>query len=203
MKLYPLFLLLAGLTVLTPGPGVLMTLTNAMRYGLRSTFGGILGVACGALLVALLASTSLGVLLATSAVGFTLLKLLGAAYLVYLGIRFWRTPPFVFHEPASHQASFRRRFAEGMSLQMTNPKVIIFFLSILPQFSDPAADYRWPFCLLVASYGVLVLLIHTVYALGAGRARLWLASERGGRWVRRLGGSVFVGFGVALAGARQ
>ena len=126
MKLYPLFLLLAGLTVLTPGPGVLMTLTNAMRYGLRSTFGGILGVACGALLVALLASTSLGVLLATSAVGFTLLKLLGAAYLVYLGIRFWRTPPFVFHEPASHQASFRRRFAEGMSLQMTNPKVIIF-----------------------------------------------------------------------------
>ncbi|MCG9125451.1 LysE family translocator [Laribacter hongkongensis] len=199
MKLYPLFLLLAGLTVLTPGPGVLMTLTNAMRYGLRSTFGGILGVACGALL----ASTSLGVLLATSAVGFTLLKLLGAAYLVYLGIRFWRTPPFVFHELALHQASFRRRFAEGMSLQLTNPKVIIFFLSILPQFIDPAADYRWQFCLLVASYGVLVLLIHTVYALGAGRARLWLASERGGRWVRRLGGSVFVGFGVALAGARQ
>ncbi len=90
-----------------------------------------------------------------------------------------------------------------MSLQLTNPKVIIFFLSILPQFIDPAADYRWQFCLLVASYGVLVLLIHTVYALGAGRARLWLASERGGRWVRRLGGSVFVGFGVALAGARQ
>ncbi|WP_308445173.1 LysE family translocator [Laribacter hongkongensis] len=76
-------------------------------------------------------------------------------------------------------------------------------MSILPQFIDPAADYRWQFCLLVASYGVLVLLIHTVYALGAGRARLWLASERGGRWVRRLGGSVFVGFGVALAGARQ
>ena len=67
MKHYSLFLLVASVTVLSPGPGVVMSLTNALRYGLRGTFGGILGIAVGALMVAAISATSLGVLLATSA----------------------------------------------------------------------------------------------------------------------------------------
>jgi homoserine/homoserine lactone efflux protein len=79
VHLYLLFLFMAAATVLSPGPGVVMTLTNALRYGLRGTFGGILGIAVGALVVAATSATSLGVLLATSALAFTVLKLLGAA----------------------------------------------------------------------------------------------------------------------------
>ena len=203
MELYLLFLLMAAATVASPGPGVVMTLTNALRYGLRGTFGGILGIAFGALVVAAISATSLGVLLATSAQAFTLLKFIGAAYLVYLGIRLWRAPPFDFSTQAAHSANFPRRFVEGLSLQLTNPKAVFFFLSIFPQFIDPARDYSLQFATLVLTYSALVVCIHCAYALFARRAKSWLTSPRGGRIVNKTAGLTFVGFGAALASASR
>lgn len=203
MKLYLLFLLMATATVLSPGPGVVMTLTNALRYGFRGCVGGILGVATGALVVAALSATSLGVLLATSATAFTVIKLMGAAYLVYLGIRLWRAPPFHFAAGAPHKASFGRRFAEGLTLQFTNPKAIFFFLSVLPQFIDPQQAYVVQFVALVGTYSTLVVVIHCGYALCAQRAKGWLSSERGGRLVNRAAGTTFICFGAALAVAKR
>jgi threonine/homoserine/homoserine lactone efflux protein len=161
MKLYPVFLLMAFVTVLIPGPGVVMTLTNSLSYGLRGTLGGILGIAFGAFVVAAISSTSVGVILATSALAFTIIKLLGAAYLIYLGVKFWRSPPFRFIETPTHNVTFGKRFLEGLSLQLTNPKAIFFFLSVLPQFIDPAHDYFFQFSALVLTYSALVVLIHT------------------------------------------
>ncbi len=204
MKLYPLFLLMATATVLSPGPGVVMTLSNALRYGMRGTFGGILGIASGALCVAAISATSVGVLLATSALAFTVLKWVGAAYLVYLGVKLWRAPSFRFAEQAvAHEASFARRFVEGITLQFTNPKAIFFFLSVFPQFIDAQADYATQFAVLVMTYAVLVVLIHSVYAFFARRAKTWLSSERGGRLVNRSAGATFVCFGAALAMAKR
>lgn len=203
MELYALFVLMASATVLSPGPGVVMTLTNALRYGLRGSFGGILGVATGALVVAALSATSLGVLLATSATAFTVIKLAGAAYLVYLGLRLWRAPPFHFAAGASHDASFGRRFAEGLTLQFTNPKAIFFFLSVLPQFIDARQPYAVQFAVLVGTYSALVVIIHCGYALFAQRARGWLSSERGGRLVNRMAGTTFMCFGAAMAVAKR
>ena len=203
MNLYLLFLTVATLTVLSPGPGVLMTLTNALRYGLRGTIGGILGIAAGALLVAGISSTTLGAVLAASALAFTVLKLAGAAYLIYLGARLWRSPPVPVASEQAHQASFKRRFLEGLSLQLTNPKAIFFFLSVFPQFIEGEAGFVRQFALLVLTYAALVVVIHTGYALFAHQARAWLTSERGGRTVNRLGGATFMCFGVALTFARK
>lgn len=203
MKLYFLFLLMATATVFSPGPGVVMTLTNALRYGVRGTFGGILGIAFGALVVAAISATSLGVLLAASAFAFTVLKLIGAGYLVYLGIRLWRAPPFKFTEQSAHEASFGRRFIEGLSLQLTNPKAIFFFLSVFPQFIDPAQNYSAQFATLVLTYSTLVIVIHCAYAFFARRAKGWLTSERGGRAVNKAAGATFVLFGAALATAKR
>ncbi len=203
MKLYALFLLMATATVLSPGPGVVMTLTNSLRYGMRGTFGGILGIAIGALVVAAISATSLGVILATSALAFTVLKLLGAAYLVYLGIRLWRAPAVRFAEQPAHEASFLRRFFEGVSLQLTNPKAIFFFLSVFPQFIDRESNYAAQFVVLVLTYSSLVVVIHCSYALFAKRAKSWLTSERGGRAVNRAAGTTFVFFGAALATAKR
>lgn len=203
MKLYPLFVVMATATVFSPGPGVVMTLTNSLRYGLRGSLGGILGVACGSLLVALISATSLGVVLATSALAFTALKFAGAAYLAYLGVRLWRAPAFRFAEQQAHPASFGRRFIEGVSLQLTNPKSIFFFLSVFPQFIDASSGYAAQFSVLVLTYGTLVVLIHCLYALFAQRARGWLASERGGRTVNKAGGATFVLFGGLLATAQR
>ncbi len=204
MNLYLLFLTVATLTVLSPGPGVLMTLTNALRYGLRGTIGGILGIAFGALLVAGISATTLGAVLAASALAFTVLKLAGAAYLIYLGARLWRSPSMHVQSAAqAHQASFKRRFLEGLSLQLTNPKAIFFFLSVFPQFIEGEAGFVRQFALLVLTYAALVVVIHTGYALFAHQARAWLTSERGGRTVNRLGGATFMCFGVALTFARK
>lgn len=203
MNLYLLFLTVATLTVLSPGPGVLMTLTNALRYGLRGTIGGILGIAFGALLVAGISATTLGAVLAASALAFTVLKLAGAAYLIYLGARLWRSPPVPVASERAHQASFQRRFLEGLSLQLTNPKAIFFFLSVFPQFIEGEAGFVGQFALLVLTYAALVVVIHTGYALFAHQARAWLTSERGGRTVNRLGGATFMCFGVALTFARK
>jgi threonine/homoserine/homoserine lactone efflux protein len=203
MKLYSVFLLVASVTVLSPGPGVVMSLTNALRYGFRGTFGGILGIAVGALVVAAISATSVGVLLATSALAFTVLKLVGAAYLLYLGVRLWRAPPFRFADQPAHVATFARRFLEGLSLQLTNPKAIFFFLSVFPQFIDPAASYSIQFTALVLTYSGLVVVIHCAYALFARRAKHWLTSERGGGAVNRTASATFVIFGATLAMAHR
>lgn len=203
MKLYPLFLLVATATVFSPGPGVLMTLTNSLRYGLRGTIGGILGIACGALVVAAVSATSVGILLATSALAFSILKFIGAAYLIYLGVRMWRAPAVQLAAVPAHEAGFARRFIEGLSLQLTNPKAIFFFLSVFPQFIDPAHTYAGQFVLLVLTYSALVVLIHFGYALTAHHARNWFSSERGGRLLNRIGGATFMVFGAALAAARR
>ena len=203
MKLYALFLLVATATVFSPGPGVVMTLTNALRYGMRGTVGGILGIAFGALVVAAVSATSAGVVLGASTLAFTVLKLIGAAYLVYLGIRLWRAPPFTFAEQSVHQASIGKRFFEGLSLQLTNPKAIFFFLSVFPQFIDPERSYPIQFAALVLTYSCLVIVIHCIYAVFAKRARGWLTSERGGRATNKAGAAVFMCFGAALATATR
>lgn len=203
MKLYPLFVLVASVTVLIPGPGVVMTLTNSVRYGMRGSFGGILGIAAGAFVVAAISSSSLGLLLATSSLAFSALRFIGGAYLIYLGIRFWRSPPFRLVDQPAHRATFGKRFVEGLSLQLTNPKAIFFFLSVLPQFIEPDASYAVQFSALVCTYSALVVLVHSVYAMGAQRARRWLGSESGGKMIRRLGGASFAFFGGALLTAKQ
>lgn len=203
MKLYPLFLLMATATVLSPGPGVVMTLTNSLRHGMKGTFSGILGISFGALVVAAISATSLGVVLAASALAFTILKFIGAAYLVYLGIKLWRAPAYKIKEQPILEANAGRRFFEGLSLQLTNPKAIFFFLSVFPQFIDSSMDYSIQFTVQVLTYSSLVVVIHCLYALFAQRAKLWLTSERGGRAINKLGGATFVFFGAALATAKK
>jgi threonine/homoserine/homoserine lactone efflux protein len=203
MELYLLFVLMAAVTVASPGPGVLMTLTNALHYGWRETFAGIVGVATGALVVAGISATSVGVVLAASATAFMVLKFVGAAYLVYLGIRLLRSPGFRFADKAVSAGSVRRRFVEGITLQFTNPKAIFFFLSVFPQFISPGAGYALQFVQLVLTYWALVVIIHCIYAAFAQKARVYFTSDRGGRIINRTAGTVFIAFGALLALSKQ
>jgi len=87
MSGYLLFSIIAIATILSPGPGVLLTLTNSLRYGVSGAVGGILGISFGAFIIAGISATSIGVLLATSVIAFSIIKFIGAAYLIYLGIK--------------------------------------------------------------------------------------------------------------------
>lgn len=199
---YGLFLILATLTVLSPGPGVVLTLSNALRHGWRGALPGIFGIASGAFIVAGICASSLGVILAASATAFTVLKYIGALYLLYLGIKMWRTQRFIPELKATSPRPWRR-FVEALSIQLLNPKAGFFFLAVFPQFIKPAGDYYSQFFWLVASYGVLVVLVHSGYALMANGARGWLSSSQGARIVGKLSGITFLGFGVLMASASK
>jgi len=196
---YFLFTLVAASTVLSPGPGVVMTLSNALRKGYRGTVGGIFGVAIGALFVAGVSATSLGLLLAASSFAFNTLKFIGAAYLIYLGLKLWFSSAFTFAELHAGEGGLWATFLEGLTLQLTNPKAIFFFLSVFPQFIEREENYPTQFFILVLTYSTLVIFIHSLYAFFAKRAKHWLTSEIGSRLIKRMSGTAFVFFGVALA----
>lgn len=202
MASYGLFLLLATLTILSPGPGVVLTLSNALRHGWSGALPGILGIALGAFVVAGISASSLGLVLAASATAFTLLKYLGALYLLYLGVKMWRTQGFIPELSASASRPWRR-FVEALSIQLLNPKAGFFFLAVFPQFIQPEASYSRQFLVLVASYSLLVIAVHSAYALAANGARGWLSSRRGARIAGRLSGVTFLGFGVMMASASK
>jgi threonine/homoserine/homoserine lactone efflux protein len=203
MDHYILFVTMASLTILSPGPGVTLTLTNSIRYRMSDTFGGILGIAFGALVVAAISATGLGILLAASATAFTVMKYVGAAYLIYLGIKMWRSLPTMVRESDDVKSNMGRRFLEALALQLSNPKAIFFFLSIFPQFISDARPYAIQFFTLVFTYGCLVVVIHLLYAISASRVKRWLSSRRGSRVFNMVGGGAFVFFGLALATSKK
>lgn len=202
MHSYGLFVLFATLTILSPGPGVVLTLSNAVRLGWTGAVPGILGIASGAFMVAALSATSVGLILSASATAFTVLKYAGAAYLLYLGFKSWRSDRF---RPLQHVRPSRAsyRFLEAASLQFLNPKAIFFFLAVFPQFIDTAQAFLPQFFKLVASYAVLVMLVHGSYALLANAAKGWLSSPKGSWLAAKVSGVTFAGFGLLMASASR
>lgn len=202
MASYGLFLILATLTVLSLGPGVVLTISNALRHGWAGSLPGIGGIALGAFIVAGISASGAGLVLATSATAFTMLKSAGALYLMYLGIKMWRTQRFIPELKVSSSRPWRR-FVEALSIQLLNPKAGFFFLAVFPQFIRSTGNYYAQFLLLVSSYSLLVVLVHSGYAFMANGARGWLSTARGARIAGKLSGMTFFGFGVLMASATK
>ena len=200
---YLLFSVIAIATILSPGPGVLLTLTNSIRYGTNGAIGGIFGIAFGTFIIAGVSATSVGVILATSAIAFTIMKYIGAVYLIYLGIKLWNSPTPKMNTKNHTTRNIKVQFLEGITLQITNPKAVFFFMSIFPQFINYSSEFLGQFVLLVITYSCLVVVIHFMYAYLAKKARNWLSSSRGGRIVNCAGGGTFMFFGVGLATANK
>lgn len=202
MHTYGLFLLFATLTILSPGPGVLLTLSNALQHGWTGALPGILGIASGAFVVASISATSVGLILSTSAQAFSVLKYAGAAYLLYLGYKSWRSD-HISTRLHNTPSSPGYRYLEAASIQLLNPKAVFFFLAVFPQFIDPSAHFYSQFFKLVASYGVVVIVVHTSYALLANAARGWLSSPKGAWLAAKISGVTFTGFGLLMASASR
>jgi threonine/homoserine/homoserine lactone efflux protein len=199
LNAFVLFASLAAINIVTPGPGVMLTLTNAIKFSWREALAGICGMASGTFLVATASIIGVGALLLASSTAFLVLKYAGAAYLIYLGLKLWRAPPRLFAEVPTSRASLVVRFAEGFVLQASNPNAILFFLALFPQFLDGhAGDIQWA-AMLVAGYALLVVSIHSVYAAAARQTRSWFNSATGGRFVNRVSGGAFILSGLALA----
>lgn len=200
---YFLFVTMVVFTVASPGPGVLMTLDNAIARGWRIAMYGVLGLAIGAALIAGLSSAGVGLLVRSSPPLFIVMKYCGVGYLLYLAYKAWhRQPPASGYQQAEVPSTGRRSMlARGLLLQSSNPKSLLFFLSILPQVVESKSAAGTPhgrLAVAIATYCLALLLIHAVYASAAAKARGWLMTPTASRLLLRLSALVFVGFAVTM-----
>jgi RhtB (resistance to homoserine/threonine) family protein len=199
-----LFIAAGWLLNLTPGPDVLYIVSNALRSGARAGIVAALGIVSGCFVHVFAAAVGVSALLTTSAAAFTVLKWVGAAYLVWMGIRMLlaRAAPLVIHaESASSGLSLWRVYRRGFLTNVLNPKVALFFLAFVPQFIAPdAANKALVFLMLGLIFNLNSLPINFGYAwLAAWFARRVDAVQRGMRWLDRAAGALCIGFGVKLA----
>lgn len=201
----------AGLLLnLTPGPDVLYIVSNALRGGARVGMVAALGITAGCFVHIFAAAVGVSALMAASATAFTVLKWLGAAYLVYVGVRllFSKAEDAIKLEAhelgvtgAKGQKYYKSIFLRGFWTNALNPKVALFFLAFLPQFIAPAVEHKpLAFLLLGLLFNFNGLWVNIGWALAAA----WLASraslvQRSLHWLDRFAGAMFVAFGIKLA----
>ena len=187
----------------TPGPAVLMAISNAIAVGPRRALICSFGNAVGLLIVSSAAMAGMGVVLATSATAFMMVKLAGASYLIYLGIRQWRNRTSMFQadsitESASATHSKRRLFGQGMTVALTNPKAILFFSALFPQFLSPNAPIAEQFIVLTLTFAACAVFSHLVYILAARTLKNQLSSHSRARLFNRITGGAFILLGLSL-----
>lgn len=197
-----LFVAAGWLLNLTPGPDVLYIVTNALRSGVRAGMVAALGIVSGCFVHVFAAAVGVSALLATSASAFTALKWIGAAYLLWMGVRLLRSKaaPLELNAGTS-EVNLWRVYRRGFLTNVLNPKVALFFLAFVPQFIAPEAPHKaLVFLLLGLLFNLNSLPINFGYAwLAAWAARRVHAVQRAMHWMDRAAGLLFVGFGLKLA----
>ncbi len=192
-----IYLLAAIGLSLSPGPNSLLALTHGALHGPRRALYTICGGVSGFVCVIALSMFGIGALLQASLVWLTVMKWVGGAYLVWLGVQVWRSPP-VGIEPAgaAHPRAGRSLFRQGALSALTNPKALLFFAAFLPQFIDPARSLVVQFIVMAATFAVIEATTEVLIAGMAHRISPWLA--RVGRRFNRACGGVFIAIGIAL-----
>ena len=191
--------------LIVPGPAVFYIVTRSMADGRRAGAVSMLGVEAGGLVHVAAAALGLSALLASSVVAFSVVKYLGAAYLIYLGVRQLLRPPADIDDAAMAPASLQRLFWHGAVVQVLNPKVALFFLAFLPQFIDPSRPAAVQAVILGLGFTVLAVISDGLYVVAVGTMGDWLQRRGAGRrLLSRMGGAVYIALGVlaALSGPR-
>ncbi|MDP3814840.1 LysE family translocator [Pseudomonas sp.] len=182
---------------LTPGPNGLLALSHGALYGQRKALFTIAGGVLGFTLLMALSMLGIGTLLKASAEALTLLKWLGGAYLIWLGIQLWRAP--ALHLSLAEKAASRSDatlLRQGLLSALSNPKVILFFGAFLPQFLDPHADLWLQFAIMALTFALVEGGVEYLLARLAHRIRPWL--QRSGKGFNRCCGGLFALMGAAL-----
>lgn len=203
LPLLSLFLSAAVVLAVTPGPGMLYVLTRSLRGGLAEGLSSSFGTAIGGLAHVAAAGLGLSAVLATSTLAFTVVKYVGAAYLVYLGILTLRGRHELALEadgPPLPRRAVRQSLVQGIVTELLNPKTALFFLAFLPQFVDPRGNTLAQFLLLGALSVTLNTTDDLLVACFAGPLGSWLRHNQ--RWAviqRRTTGWTLIGLGAYLA----
>jgi len=193
------FVAASTILVIIPGPTVLLVVSYALGQGWRAALPMAVGVALGDFTAMTLSLLGIGALLIASATIFTVMKWIGAAYLVYLGIRLFRTGGVPNAEPRTAAASGLRMLTHAWLVTTLNPKGLLFFVAFFPQFVGPSVSILPQVIILKSTFAVLAFANALTYAMLASRARRWVQDERIIKSVNQGGGAMLVSAGVATA----
>jgi len=198
---YAVFLTTAIVLLLVPGPAVLYVVTRSIEMGRSGGLASVAGITTGTVAYVALAAAGLSSLILASTVAFDVVKYAGAAYLFLLGVR--RLLGRGLERPGEEAVprTRRRAYAQGVVVNLTNPKTVVFVFAFLPQFVDPDAHHPWlQVIVLGLSFALLGFLSDSMYALAAGTVADRLRGSAGIARVQRwFGGGVLVGLGILAA----
>jgi threonine/homoserine/homoserine lactone efflux protein len=200
-----LFVMVETMLCLAPGPAVLLVVSQGLSFGWRGSIAANLGILAGNAVYFALSATGLGAVLLASWDLFFAIKWIGAAYLVWLGLgAFFGRGEGATPAPAgARPAAPLRRFRNGMVLQLANPKALLFFAALLPQFIDPAGAVARQVAILGVTSVAIEFVVLACYGGLAGRARLLAGRPRFARLVDRLSGLLLMAAGLGMALLRR
>ena len=192
----------SSVLLLIPGPTVLLVVSYALGQGWRTALPMAVGVALGDFTAMTFSMLGVGALLAASATIFTLLKWIGAAYLIWLGTKLWRASGTLAAEPRTSAVAATRMLGHAFVVTALNPKGITFFVAFLPQFLDPGADFLTQMLTFEATFLVLAFANAAGYALLAAQAGRLVKSRRAIGIFNKVGGTCLIGAGIAAVSVR-
>lgn len=192
------FLMAAILIAITPGPGAVLSMGAGIRYGYRTALMAIMGLQAAILVHLLIVALGFGALLAASEEAFVAVKFIGAAYLIWLGIQKWRTPSFLESGDSLGKLP-RGLFLQGLLVNLTNPKAILFIGALVPQFINPTHPLVPQYLLVALTLCLADILVMSIYALAAVHVRSGLFNSRVINVQGRIFGALFIVTGGVLA----
>jgi len=198
---YWLYVAVTSIFMISPGPSVILVVSNSVKFGTKHAMTGALGNVLAFQMLVVLSALGLGVILTTSSHLFYILKMIGAAYLVYLGIKLWFTLSVNHNRGTKNSAPIISRvalFKQALCVTCSNPKALVYVSALLPQFINPEQSLVTQILVLGLTAAVLQLLIFLFYALVAGRTKKFFQNEKNQLTFNRISGVTFIGFGTAL-----
>ncbi len=199
-----IFVALSILPAFSPGPGLLLTMSNSLRFGSRITLWSALGNTIGIAILGMAVTFGLGAIMLASSLAFTILKIVGGLYLIWLGIKTWRDRSNLVESNDGDQIpNSSKLFLTGVGIALTNPKAMAVLVAIIPPFLTGPSQLLVEGSILSCTYAATCLISHIVVALLSGRFRLFITSPRRVKILRRSIGATFMGFGIAMAAATR
>jgi homoserine/homoserine lactone efflux protein len=207
VNIFLLYLAAWSLAALSPGPAVMCSVAQSTRYGFRSSLAGISGIQLGNFLFFVCIALGLGALLATATIAFTVLRVLGAVYLFYLGVRIiissFRRPLARDSQPKASVTTRHSLFLQGLLIQLTNPKALLFVSALLPQFIEPHRSLPLQLVILLFTTVTVDTVVLSSYAFFAQRGIQSFRTSRVSVWLERVFGAALVFFGFRLLLSRK
>jgi homoserine/homoserine lactone efflux protein len=196
--LFAAFLIITAVLIVVPGPIVTLVIATGASQGIRAALTIVAGTSVGNAVLLAAIALGLGWVLQHAAGLFAILRWIGAAYLIWLGIQAWRRAGVMRPAPVSRSANFTRGFIVALS----NPKTIAFFTAFLPQFVDPHLPVATQLAVMCIVSTLLAALSDSMWAIASGLGRAWLMNPARARLLGRLSGVVLIGGGIWLSLSR-